>query len=86
MVSLIIASYFQVILAQSLLQLFLSFTDFNLAPIAGCYGFWELKTETCFLPEKVRPNTQLQNAQDYAEDKTGPCDDSFHIKSDRNQW
>ncbi|CAN8025266.1 unnamed protein product, partial [Ixodes persulcatus] len=53
MVSLIIASYFQVILAQSLLQLFLSFTDFNLAPIAGCYGFWELKTETCFLPEKL---------------------------------
>ncbi|CAN7984272.1 unnamed protein product, partial [Ixodes hexagonus] len=52
LVSLIIAAYFQAILAQALLQLFLSFTDFNLAPISGCYGFWELKAEACFQPEK----------------------------------
>ncbi|KAL1466902.1 hypothetical protein MTO96_042433 [Rhipicephalus appendiculatus] len=52
LLSLLMSSYLQALLAQSLLQLILAFTDFNLVQLSGCHGFWEQQMETCFRAER----------------------------------
>ncbi|XP_054924742.1 uncharacterized protein [Dermacentor andersoni] len=56
------SGYLHALLAQSLLQLLLSFTDFNLVPLSGCYGFWEQQLETCYRAERrlcgLQPSVQ----------------------------
>ncbi|XP_064469096.1 sodium-dependent nutrient amino acid transporter 1-like [Ornithodoros turicata] len=47
-----IAVCLNVVLAQSVLHLFLTFIDLNLLPVSGCYGFWERELETCYRIEK----------------------------------
>ncbi|XP_077560477.1 sodium- and chloride-dependent glycine transporter 2-like [Haemaphysalis longicornis] len=52
LVSLLVSAYMHAMLAQSLLQLLLAFTDFKLTPLSGCYGFWEHQLETCYKIDK----------------------------------
>ncbi|XP_065311380.1 sodium- and chloride-dependent glycine transporter 2-like isoform X1 [Dermacentor albipictus] len=52
LVSFLMSGYLHALLAHSLLQLLLSFTDFNLVPLSGCYGFWEQQLETCYRAER----------------------------------
>ncbi|XP_077496554.1 sodium-dependent nutrient amino acid transporter 1-like [Amblyomma americanum] len=52
MLSLLISGYLHTLLAQSLLQLLLSFADISLVPLSGCHGFWEQKVETCYRSER----------------------------------
>ncbi|XP_064487553.1 sodium- and chloride-dependent glycine transporter 2-like [Ornithodoros turicata] len=47
-----VSIYFSVMLAQSLLHLFLTFVNLNILPVAGCVGFWEKKVEACYKTDK----------------------------------
>ncbi|KAH6922997.1 hypothetical protein HPB50_020501 [Hyalomma asiaticum] len=52
LLSLLMSSYLHSLLAQSLLQLMLSFTDFHLMQLSGCHGFWEQQREICYRAER----------------------------------